>query len=84
MYKASEVNYNPTDNDLNAFIDYLKASSNPKEKMLAEKGIEDRENGIENQVIYNMAKENNLKKKKSEKLSRLRNDELMMKSSVTA
>ena len=77
MYKQSEGNCNPSDTDLLAFIDYLKSSSDPKEKEMAEKGVEDRE-------IFNLAKEKIYNDKKNEKLMKLRNEELMMKSSVMA
>ena len=55
----------------------MKSSSDPKEKEMAEKGVEDRE-------IFNLAKEKIYNDKKNEKLMKLRNEELMMKSSVMA
>lgn len=75
MYKQSEGNCDPSEEELKAFIEHLKASNSAKDKMLAKNGIEDRE-------IFNMVREKNYNEKKEEKLKKLKNSELMEKSNV--
>jgi len=75
MYKASEGNCDPSEDELKAFIEFLKASSDPKDKMLANKGVDSRE-------IFNFARDKNYNTKKIEKLTKLKNTEMMMKSNV--
>ena len=56
-------------------MEALKASTNPKDKMLAKLGIDNRE-------IFNLARDKNYNMKKIDKLKTLKNAEMMTKSNV--